>query len=212
MAKNDFLYDSSNTFDWGSDVPPGSNRSYPFTMDYGVADNSCSPTESFQMCFENETYPGLWEVPVWEIVYDGQSYGMDPGENSEGNGQARPADLVLTSAFDAAYNGNRAPVPIFIHVGWFNGTRAAETKKFIQYAMTKPDVYFVTMRQLVEYMQGPVPKSMVGEWLANRCAGGKLGPQPPPAPSPPTMPLTFLANSTSKTKGAIIGRRLRSGQ
>lgn len=180
-------------------------------MDYGVADATCTPNEDFQVCYENETYPGLWNVPVWELVYDGQSYGMDPGANSAGNGEVRPADAVLTTAFDAAYNGNRAPVPVFVHLSWFNGTRSAETKKFIEYALSKPDTYFVTMRQLIEYMKAPVPKSLMPQWLANRCVGKKLGPQPPPAPLPPVEPLTFLAISTTKTKGAIIGRRLRSG-
>ncbi len=212
MKKNNFLYDSSNALEWGSDVPPGSARAYPFTMDFGVADASCTANETFQICYENESYPGLWEVPVWELIYDGQSYAMDPGANSAGNGLERPVDAVLTSAFDAAYNGNRAPLPIYVHAAWFNGTRIPETRKFIEYAMSKPDVYFVTQRQLVDYMKAPVPASLMPEWLANRCGGGKLGPQPPPAPLAPTKPLSFLANSTSKTKGAIIGRRLRSGE
>jgi hypothetical protein len=182
-------------------------------MDYGVADATCTPDEDFQKCYENETYPGMYNVPVWELIYDGQSYGMDPGANSAGNGEVRPADAVLKVAFDAAYEGNRAPVPVFLHRSWFNGTRSAQTKKFIEYALSKPDVYFVTMRQLVEYMKAPVPKSLMPQWLANRCVGGKLsvGLQPPPAPLPPAKPLTFLANSTSKVKGAILGRRLRSG-
>jgi hypothetical protein len=28
---------------------------------------------------------------------------------------------ILKEAFDAAYGGNRAPLPIFIHTSWFAG-------------------------------------------------------------------------------------------
>ena len=36
----------------------------------------------------------------------------------------------MKNIFDVSYNGNRAPVPIFIHTPWFNANRTADLVKF----------------------------------------------------------------------------------
>lgn len=208
MSKFGFLYDSSMTFDWAGEENAGANRSYPFTMDYGIPDASCDPESKFQACTTEERYKGLWEIPVWEMrSEDGQSYGMDPGAASPGNGKARPVDEVLKYNFDAAYNGNRAPLPLYVHLGWFSEKHIEQTQTFLKYAFSKPDVYFLTMHQMVEWMKAPVPKTQMADWLASRC-GGKI-PQPSPPPSPPPRPLTFLSPD-GKRKLALMGRRLRA--
>ena len=195
------------TFDWQDEPNAGANRSYPFTLDYGVPDGTCGPTDKFQACTETERYKGLWEVPVWEMKSeDGESYGMDPGAPSPGNGKGRPVDEVLRYNFDLAYNGNRAPLPLYVHLGWFSDERILGTQKFIKYAMSKPDVYFLTMHQMVDWMKSPVPSSQMSAWLSSRC-GGKIALSPPP-PSPPPAPLTFLSGGDKKQ--AIMGRRLRA--
>jgi len=79
------------------------------------------------------------------------------------------AKAVLKNAFDKAYNGNRAPVPIAVHPYWFSEKRLRDARSFIKYALTFKDVYFVTMSQLVEWMESPVPKQNMAVWLYNRC-------------------------------------------
>ena len=38
--------------------------------------------------------------------------------------------------------------------------------KFLQYAMTKPDVWGVTMQQLLDWMQTPVPASGMAAFMS----------------------------------------------
>lgn len=113
----------------------------------------------------------------------------------------------LKNMFDWSYEGNRAPVPLYVHAPWFtyvsaaaaeqaapcmpvqtpalclSGTPSPEcisnaawlprraarpqehanaTKAFIEYALTKPNTYFVTMSQLVKYMRAPVAAADAG--------------------------------------------------
>ena len=148
-----------------------SARPWPFTMQNGLPDPVC------KTCTKKEHYRGLWEVPVWALGYEGQIYNMDPGMGRSGGGrfdggrvsQARAADVVLKSAFDEAYFGNRAPIPIAVHAYWFNKRRLDETQAFIKYALSQPDVYFVTVRQLVEWMKNPKPAVETGRWLREKC-------------------------------------------
>lgn len=148
-----------------------SGRPWPFSLQNGLPDPVCAS------CGRRESYPGLWEVPVWALSYDGQVYNMDPGMGRQGSvrydggkyAQTRAADAVLKSAFDEAYYGNRAPLPIAVHGYWFNSRRMDQTKAFIKYVLSQPDVYFVTVRQLVDWMKDPKPAKETGRWLRERC-------------------------------------------
>lgn len=175
MYDQGFKYDTSHTFYTGTEDVLA-QRIWPHTMDSGVADNACD--EVYQICGPEETYKGFWEVPVWELVYDGQSYAMDPGANSAGNGEERSAFDVLKTAFDATYAGNRAPLPFYVHLSWFEGgNRTEDGGRFIEYALSNPDVYFVTFSQMIEWMEDPVPVSAMPQWLQLRCEseGGVFG-------------------------------------
>jgi hypothetical protein len=57
---------------------------------------------------------------------------------------------------------------IYTHAPWFTADHTAALKKFVAYALTLPDVWFVTGRQLVEYMKVPVPKSQMGRFIKCR--------------------------------------------
>ena len=86
-----------------------------------------------------------------------------------GAGAERPVDKVMNYVLDAALKSNRAPVALPIHLYWLSDRRIREAVKFVKYALSKPDVYFVTTQQLVEWMKNPVPKSQVAAWLKARC-------------------------------------------
>ena len=133
-------------------------------MDYGIPDPSC------KTCTPTESYPGVWQIPVYTLKYDGQMWTMDPGAKASwAHAEDRPVEDVMKSVFDAAYNGNRAPVPLYVHVYWLTNARIRGSQTFVKYALSKPDTYFVTMGQLVEYMQKPVPKGEMAAWLKARC-------------------------------------------
>ena len=221
LFENGFEYDSTSTFDFGYDNPDdveARNRTWPMTMDFGVPETSCSPTDTFQEFNPNEKYPGLFEIPVWELKYDDQSYGMDPGADSPGNGAKRSVYDVMKYNFDASYAGNRAPLPLAVHVLWFTPERIAHGRQFIEYAASQPDVYFVTMQQLIEWMRNPVPTDQMVGWIEQRCGGGGGGASPGPAVTPTPAPVSPSPSSTdgstiswlsdSTTKNAFMGRRL----
>lgn len=199
LLANGFRYDSSMDFS----VNDGnmSARVWPFTMDYGVPDADCD--KKFEVCGPGESYPGLWQIPMWDLVYQNQIFTMDPGRGEPGNGQSRPTYDVLQYSFDQAYNGNRAPLPIYVHVFWYNNQSIADTQRFIQYALSKPDTYFVTMQQLVNWLENPVPASQMPAWLSQQCGQGGGG-APAPAPS---LPLSWTMNTTD-FRPAILGRKL----
>lgn len=76
---------------------------------------------------------------------------MDPGPGFGGD-----LYTTLVTNFDEAYSGNRAPFPLFTHAQWFTDENIAATRKFIEYALSKGDVYFVTVKELLRWMQSPV--------------------------------------------------------
>lgn len=76
---------------------------------------------------------------------------MDPGPGFGGD-----LYTTLVTNFDEAYTGNRAPFPLFTHAQWFTDENIAATRKFIEYALGKGDVYFVTIKELLRWMQNPV--------------------------------------------------------
>lgn len=68
-------------------------------------------------------------------------------------------------------------MPIFIHVYWLKAAdNIQQLQRFIDYAASKPDVYFVTMRQLLGWMQNPVPADELSpEQLGCGNKGGRPG-------------------------------------
>lgn len=155
------LYDSSmiQAFSQGDPMSnqPG-ERVFPFTMDKGIPidcnwnypDGQCNAT--------TETYPGLWETPLWELQNEAGEhlFSMDP----EGD-----VFNIYKENFDMNYNNNRAPFGVFLHAPWFNDKNTRALNQFMDYAMSLPDVWAITTRQLIEWMKDPVPASQMAEWL-----------------------------------------------
>ncbi|PSC74020.1 polysaccharide deacetylase [Micractinium conductrix] len=192
LLENGFLYDSTILETPQTSLSSGQGaRVWPYTMQDGVPQN-CAWFAPAQNCTTTERYPGLFEVPVWDLDAIGD-YAMDYGSASQ------PAFDVLKANFDAAYAGNRAPFPIFVHTPWFSkpATNLADMIKFADYALSKPHVYFVTMQQLLAWMRNPVPASALTPAALGCGAPGGVGParaaavpspRPPPPPSPVQSP------------------------
>ena len=102
---------------------------------------------------------------------------------------------IYRENFDMNYNNNRAPFGVYLHapvrsltrnlhirldrvsiysplthlrsqyIQWFNDKNTDALNQFMEYAMAKPDVWVLTMRQLADWMKNPVPASKMGEWL-----------------------------------------------
>lgn len=151
LQQNGFVYDSSIPEQFPTATSPdGSHRLWPYTMDYGLPQRCDLGTGP---CSVNESHPGLWEFPMWDI--------QDSTGRVESNMDPQ-GDLyeAYKQEFDRNYNGNRAPLGVYIHAAWLmNPTRNAAMHSFIQYALSKPDVWFVTPTDVLDWIKNPVPAS-----------------------------------------------------
>lgn len=181
-----FLYDSSLVEDFRHSVSRGfGNRLWPWDLGFGNPVNCSIPDlieDMTQGCSANESFPGLWEVPVWRLSNETAGklpYAMDVGYSYDCECQNDTFAVydILKANFDEAYAGNRAPFPIFIHIYWLKeGDNQEQLKRFIDYTLTKPDVYYVTVRQLLAWMENPVPKDqLTPEALGCGNPGGRPG-------------------------------------
>lgn len=210
LSTNGFLYDSSINEHWPMPTSPnGSLRLWPYTMDAGIPQDcgwitgdSCTPGEAFK---------GLWEVPIWVIQdnnYPTSAYAMDPCSGEFG---AKPCNFVpfYQAYFKLAYNGNKAPVPIYIHSPWLTNY-SSDVRQFMQWVTQNyPDAYFVTMRQLIQWIQNPVPKSQMNEWLG--CVqGGRAAGAPGAGPSIPTS--QSPSSTPSPSNPAVVSGSPSAGQ
>jgi peptidoglycan/xylan/chitin deacetylase (PgdA/CDA1 family) len=185
LVKGGFLYDSTINEHWPDSrmpnsepdtvSPNGQSRLWPYTMDNGIPQN-CAWTGN--MCTPDEKYKGLWEVPVWNIqtdFYPDNAYAMDPCDAAKMKCDALE---LLKSNFDLAYTGNKAPVPIYVHSPWLQQPgNMKKVQAFITWARESHpnDTYFVTMHQLVQWLQNPVPLSQMNDWLGCVPGGNAAG-------------------------------------
>lgn len=188
LTEAKLLYDSSITESIGPDSLTSNSfgqRLFPYTMDNGIVQN-CNWTYPDGQCTQNERYPGFWEIPMWNLPFSTEktqvnAYSMDPDAGFGGD-----LFTTLTTNFDQAYTGNRAPFPIYVHAPWFTPSHVASAKKFVEYALAKPNVYFVTIQQLLKWMQNPVPASQMASFLSCNSVSVKA-----PAPPPPCQVYTI---------------------
>lgn len=105
LEQNGFLYDSSIDEYVGPDSPTTQSfgeRLWPYTMDFGIAQD-CNWTVPSGMCQSTEKYPGLWEIPMWDLP----NATVDTENNGKhGEGGARrhcPSFQVCCELTDAAF-------------------------------------------------------------------------------------------------------------
>ncbi|EFN51005.1 hypothetical protein CHLNCDRAFT_141534 [Chlorella variabilis] len=158
LAENGFRYDST------IGAKGGANRVWPGVMSNGVGFD-CSVAG--QQCAASERYPNLWQVPLYEA----------PDENlmdyctDEATGKPRPSCSALRQLqymFDTAYKGNRGPVSVGVHSPYLTkSSYSKDLKKFFKYALgqQKKDVWAVTMNQLLDWMENPVPASRMSKFM-----------------------------------------------
>ncbi|KAM7294033.1 chitin deacetylase 8-like [Ixodes scapularis] len=165
LKENGFLYDSSIPH---NRVKNGGKPMFPYTLDHGLQ------TECIiAPCPENK-YPGLWTVPmnVWFQENDIEGLKMYFPCSTIG-GCVPPPDTAdetyefLMANFKEFYENNRAPFPMFLHEGWLHGGERREGfLKFIDWLLTKDDVFIVTLKEVIEFMKNPKP---VNSYKESRC-------------------------------------------
>ncbi|ERL83741.1 hypothetical protein D910_00957, partial [Dendroctonus ponderosae] len=143
MNEFGFLYDSSMVAPF-SYVPL-----WPYTLDYKI------PHQCKQMC-PTRSYPGLWEMVINQLEALEISCATLDSCPSELSGQEIYQTLIRN--FNRHYSTNRAPFGIHLQAAWFENTEyLAAFQEFLDVVLSKPDVWFVTNSQAIEWMQHPTP-------------------------------------------------------
>ncbi|PRW55946.1 polysaccharide deacetylase [Chlorella sorokiniana] len=183
LHDNGFLYDSSVV----AEAPDGFGaRLWPFDMGSGIPFECRNYTGDYgehqQTCDAAEQLPGLWQVPIWQLTELGGPFRMDPGFKYIGMTQAPNASAfeILQANFLATYNGNRAPMPVFVHSFFLReGGNQRDVERFLDFALSQPNTYAVTMRQLLAYLENPVPADELSPEALGCGQPGGAGPQRP---------------------------------
>ncbi|XP_014662425.1 PREDICTED: uncharacterized protein LOC106805376 [Priapulus caudatus] len=158
MAANRFMYDASMTT-LQMDPPL-----WPYTLDHGTAHKCLIPPCPLA------SYSGLWEVPIISLYDNGRLCNqLDQCSSPQNRDDALK---LLTSNFDRHYNTNKAPMQIILRPRWFykNHYNLEALQMFIEDMLTnKPDVYFVTIRQALEWIKDPTPVSQLSGFKPWQC-------------------------------------------
>uniref|UniRef100_A0A7E4UM83 NodB homology domain-containing protein n=1 Tax=Panagrellus redivivus TaxID=6233 RepID=A0A7E4UM83_PANRE len=169
MSRAGFLYDNTISANPGQDFGPF----WPQTLDYKLSwpciDANC-PKSAF---------PGIWEIPMNQYygVYLNQirSYKRATMLRAAVDLENTEDDLldVLVSNFERGYKTNKAPFVLnlnadFLQLGGQNtGMHALE--RFLEQMSAKKDVYFITMKSLISWMQDPKPLSKIDQFPDLKC-------------------------------------------
>merc|ERR1711942_282122 len=147
MARCGVTYDTS--------MPAAENNPpiWPHTLDYKSSQACKIPP-----CPEY-SHKGQWEVPM--VYYHDQ---QNPPSHCamidacRDNGTKKSAYELLLNNFLRHYLTNRAPFPMFMHAGWFtvNPYRWEALNDFIETVLSQPDVYFVTVTDVLKWIKNPV--------------------------------------------------------
>ncbi|XP_066258996.1 chitin deacetylase 1 [Euwallacea similis] len=142
MKEFGFLYDSSVVAPF-SYVPL-----WPYTLDYKM------PHKCFRQMCPTRSYPGLWEMVINQL---------EALEISCATLDSCPPELtghgvyeMLIRNFNRHYSTNRAPFGIHLQAAWFeNSDYLIAFQEFLTQVLSKPDVWFVTNSQAIEWMRNP---------------------------------------------------------
>ncbi|KAJ8920602.1 hypothetical protein NQ315_004741, partial [Exocentrus adspersus] len=152
MADQFFVYDASITASLGR-VPI-----WPYTLYFRMP----------HKCNGNAHNCPSRSHPVWEIVMNELDRRDDPtfDESLPGCHMVDSCSNIQTGDqfarllrhnFNRHYNSNRAPLGLHFHASWLKSKKEfkEELIKFIEEMIARPDVYFVTNLQVIQWMQNP---------------------------------------------------------
>lgn len=141
-----YIYDSSIT------VPPVSVPIWPYTLDFKISHECKSGT-----C-PSKSFPGVWEVPLNTHYVEGYEGGHCPylDQCVLHNLDEDEVFAWLQEDFTRYYEQNKAPYMMPFHTNWFQ-TKPLENglHKFLDWTLELPDVYILTITQMLQYMTDP---------------------------------------------------------
>lgn len=180
LNASEFTYDSSTA----ASVPvtdPGTDAFWPYTLDYGLANNCLSPG----LCKGEPKLPGFWEIPMYSFFdsagVDGPHL-MDPWlDVAAGNTKVNDTATLeyMKNTFTAHYNGDRQPIGLYTHPihlsTTYPGVSASNStinmiNAFLDWAQMQPDVWIVSNEQLLDWVQHPEPISNLDSVESLKCS------------------------------------------
>lgn len=178
------LYDSSMEEGWQFDQD-GTNYYWPYTLNNGSPINEFLVKMGYKAPID--PVDGVWELPVYNLVTPTDEECRDLGIAPGFKERCRAADSFFTQFgekingldwsvihqyklseedhfallkynLDKRMGGNRAPFIYGIHSNYYaDPANQRAFGKFIDYALTKKEVRFVTAQQLIEWLRDPTP-------------------------------------------------------
>jgi len=169
LAALKFKYFSSNLDSYGdAGNVPGKNI-WPYTMDNGIV-GSC-----LTHCKLNMSYPGMWSHPMHPVTDAAGNIiaVMDPPYTGQ------DLENAYMENFLRHYNGNRAPFGIYIHAKYLldDPSRIQTLNNIIQKMLSYKDTWFVSVSDVIKYVQNPVPAGTQSVQFFT-CPGGTPPPEP----------------------------------
>jgi hypothetical protein len=181
-----FWYDCSIEDGYQNEMD-GTNYFWPYTLDNGSPGFQIIVMDPDQGYKPIGKYPGLWEMPDHPVIVppdaECANYGIPSGLRAKlkskvsyfnvGDGKVTGLDYNVFDEFkmnDAEYlatlkytldlrlRGNRAPFMFGGHsVYYSNGSHLQAMRDFVKYALSKPEVRFVPLRRILEWVRNPAP-------------------------------------------------------
>nr|CAD7425889.1 unnamed protein product [Timema monikensis] len=152
MADQFFVYDASIT------APLGRVPIWPYTLYFRMP----------HKCNGNAHNCPSRSHPVWEMVMNELDRRDDPSfdESLPGCHMVDSCSNIQTGDqfarllrhnFNRHFNTNRAPLGLHFHASWLKSKKEfrEELIKFVEEMLDRNDVYFVTMLQVIQWMQNP---------------------------------------------------------
>ena len=164
-----YQYDASLTYSRGT---MRESNPWPFTADYGW------PYRCIMKPCLSKPHPGFWEFPVNSMIDFKDQYPcnyVDGCMNRPGN--EYEAFKYLMDNFNNAYEGNRAPLGMHMHASWFvTKYNFKAMDRFIKEILKRPDVYIVTIKQVLDWMKYPTKLSEIEHFTPWQCKTSILKP------------------------------------
>ena len=151
------------------------NFYWPYTLDNGF------PKGCIQGWEGKCKVPGLWEIPVYALGEDATTMwppicGFDSSILPNAAGPNYEKMMKNGIDYRLTATSNRCPMTLGLHSDTYSVKNAPNTitymldvpkrqaalKAFIEYALTKPMVRFVSAKQLIDWMRKPVPLGRPG--------------------------------------------------
>ncbi|KAF8204065.1 hypothetical protein BJ912DRAFT_941794 [Pholiota molesta] len=180
LAQAQFTYESSSA----ASIPvtdPGTDAYWPYTLDYGMANNCLSVPGT---CQGEPKLPGFWEIPMYAFFDDRGAAGphlMDPWLDTA-NGASTVNDtatlVYMQNTFTDHYNGNRQPIGLYTHPIHLSTTYPGVNppnstikmiNAFLDWAQEQQNVWIVSNEQLLDWVRHPVPVSQLDSVASLKC-------------------------------------------